>query len=210
MFKKIFCRETEFEKFMLAYANNIEKAAREFSLFVHGFDPARIVPWVEKIKAIEHDCDDITHATMNWLEGTFIVDYDREDIHALASDLDDIVDFIDAAATRISLYNVKEMMPEVVLLTEKMELACRETAKAIRAISGPKLSRDVLEICKNIKTYESDGDHIYHDTLATLFKGEHDPMYVIKFKEIVEEIERALDRCNKSAMNVESIIFKYG
>jgi len=209
MFKKFFCRETEFEKYMLGYAAVLDKATDEFSRFINAFDVSGLEDWVTKMKDIEHESDNITHELMNWLEGTFIVNYDREDIHKLASDVDDIIDFMDAAARRTSLYNVTEMLPDVVSLTNKLDQACHETANSIRAISGEKLNRDVLEICKNIKNYEEEGDKIYHNVLASLFKGGKDPLYVIKFKEILEEMERALDKCNQTAMNVESIIFKY-
>jgi Phosphate transport regulator (distant homolog of PhoU) len=209
MFKRFFVRETEFEKFMLQYAGVIDRATDEFSAFINKFEPGKVDEWVCRMKDIEHDSDKITHDLMNWLEGTFIVNYDREDIHELASDLDDIIDFMDAAARRISLYNVTEMMPDVVNFTNKLDMACHEAAKAVRAISGEKLNRDVLDICKNIKNYEEEGDRIYHNVLASLFKDGKDPLYVIKFKEILEEMERSLDKCNQTAMNVESIIFKY-
>ena len=209
MFKKFFCRETEFEKYMLGYAAVLDKATDEFSRFINAFDVSGLEDWVTKMKDIEHESDNITHELMNWLEGTFIVNYDREDIHKLASDVDDIIDFMDAAARRTSLYNVTEMLPDVVSLTNKLDQACHETANSIRAISGEKLNRDVLEICKNIKNYEEEGDKLYHQILAGLFKDGRDPLYVIKFKEIIEEIERSLDKCNETAMNVESIIFKY-
>ncbi len=181
----------------------------EFTRFINAFNVTGVEDWVNKMKDIEHESDNITHELMNWLEGTFIVNYDREDIHKLASDLDDIIDFMDAAARRTSLYSVTEMLPDVVNLTNKLDQACHETANAIRAVSGEKLDRKVLEICKSIKYYEEEGDKIYHDVLASLFKGGKDPLYVIKFKEILEEMERALDKCNQTAMNVESIIFKY-
>lgn len=209
MFKKFFCRETEFEKYMLGYADVLDKAGDEFARFINAFEVKGIEDWVTKMKDIEHESDNITHSMMNWLEGTFIVNYDREDIHRLASDLDDIIDFMDAAARRISLYNVTEMLPDVVQFTNKLNLATHECAKAIRAISGEKLNRNVLEICKNVKNYEEEGDKLYHNILAALFKDGKDPLHVIKFKEVLEEMERALDKCNQTAMNVESIIFKY-
>ena len=209
MFKKFFCRETEFDKFMNAYADNIEKVGKLFYDFVSDFDPKKTKQCVDEINQIEHDCDDITHNTMNWLESTFIVNYDREDIHRLASDLDDIIDNIDGAAVRISLYNINKMMPEVVKLANELKFACLETSKAVRAITKDKLDRKVLDICKEIKNYEAKGDTIYHNVLASLFKDGTDPLYVIKFKEIIESVERALDKCNQSAMSVESIIFKY-
>lgn len=209
MFAKLFKQETEFEKYMLSYAENLEKAGHEFASFLKVFDPAGVDEWIKRVKIIEHTCDDVTHQAMNWLESTFIVNYDREDIHRLATDLDDIVDFMDAAATRISLYSLTELLPDVVALSEVLEAACRETAKAVRAITGSKLNRNVLEICKEIKNYEEAGDEIYHRVLASLFKGDKKPLDVIKFKEIIEDIERALDKCNQTAMNVESIIFKY-
>jgi uncharacterized protein len=209
MFGKWFKQETEFEKYMLAYAVNLERAGRQFALFLKAFDPAQVDNWIKEIKVIEHACDDVTHQTMNWLESTFIVAYDREDIHRLATDLDDIVDFMDAAATRISLYSLTELLPDIVALGEVLEGACKETAKVIRTISGAKLNRKSLDICKEIKNYEEEGDKIYHRVLASLFKGDKKPLDVIKFKEIIEDIERSLDKCNQTAMNVESIIFKY-
>jgi predicted phosphate transport protein (TIGR00153 family) len=209
MFSKFFKRETEFGHFMLCYADNIEKSSEQFAAFIRVFDPKKVDDWIKQIKELEHACDVNTHQAMNWLESTFIVNFDREDIHRLASDLDDIVDFMDAAATRISLYNVTEILPDIVKLADVLSLACKETAKAIRAISGPKLNRQILDICKNIKNYEEEGDTIYHRVLASLFKGDKNPLDVIKFKEIIEEIERSLDKCNQTAMNVESIIFKY-
>jgi uncharacterized protein len=209
MFAKVFGRNTEFQDFMMNYAAQIEEAGQKFAAFIRAFDPQKLDEWIKTIKEIEHACDDITHRTMNWLEGTFIVNYDREDIYRIASDIDDIVDFMDAAATRISLYNLKEILPDIVLLADVLEAACKETAKAVRSISRPKLNRNVLDICKEIKNYEEEGDKIYHRVLASLFQGGKDPLDVIKFKEIIEDIERSLDNCNQTAMNVESIIFKY-
>lgn len=209
MFAKLFSQETQFEKSLLCYAENLEKVGAKFSAFIRAFQPDQVAPWIQEIKAIEHACDVNTHQTMNWLEATFMANYDREDIHRLATDLDDIVDFMDAAATRISLYNLKAILPDIVRLAEILDLACQETAKAVRSISGPKLNRKVLEICKSIKHYEEEGDKVYHKVLASLFQGGTDPLDVIKFKEIIEDIERSLDKCNQTAMNVESIIFKY-
>jgi uncharacterized protein len=209
MFAKVFGRNTEFQDFMKSYATHIEDAGQKFAAFIRAFDPKNVEAWIKTIKEIEHACDDVTHKTMNWLEGTFIVNYDREDIYRIAADLDDIVDFMDAAATRISLYNLKEILPDIVQLADVLEAACKETAKAVRSVSGPKLNRSVLEICKEIKNYEEAGDEIYHRVLASLFQGGWDPLDVIKYKEIIEDIERSLDKCNQTAMNVESIIFKY-
>jgi uncharacterized protein len=208
-FFNFFKQETQFEHFMLNYAVNIEKAGAQFAAFIRVFDPQKVENWITQIKDLEHICDINTHKTMNWLESTFIVNYDREDIYRLASDLDDIVDFMDAAATRISLYSLTEILPDIVELAEVLNAACKETARAVRAVSGPKLNRSVLDICKNIKNHEEEGDEIYHRVLASLFKGDKKPLDVIKFKEIIEEIERSLDKCNQTAMNVESIIFKY-
>lgn len=209
MLKKIFSQETEFSKYMLCFADHIEKAADRFASFIRTFDPAGLDAWVKSIKELEHACDLNTHQTMNWLESTFIVNYDREDILRLAGDLDDILDFMDAAATRVSLYNFTFFIPEIVQMSEILNQACRETARAVRAIAGPKLNRSVLDICRNIKNFEEKGDEVYHKGLASLFRGSLQTLDVIKFKEIIEEIERSLDKCNQTAMNVESLIFKY-
>jgi uncharacterized protein len=209
MFRKLFKRENQFNLYMSQYADAIEKAADEFARFIKVFDRAKLPEWVLRMKEIEHECDNITHKAISWLEGTFIVDYDKEDVHELVSDLDDIVDFMDAAATRISLYNLTKIIPAIVDLSQKLNSASHEVAKALREISKAKLNRKVLDICKNIKNYEEEGDSIYHSAVASLFKEGQNPLEVIKTKEIIEEIERSLDKCNQAAMNVESIVFKY-
>ena len=99
-FFNFFKQETQFERFMLNYAENIEKAGEQFAAFIRVFDPKKVEDWIRQIKELEHICDDNTHKTMNWLESTFIVNYDREDIYRLASDLDDIVDFMDGLPSR--------------------------------------------------------------------------------------------------------------
>jgi uncharacterized protein len=209
MFRRLFNRENQFALYMTQYADAIEKAADEFARFIKAFDKTKLAEWVLRMKEIEHECDNITHKTISWLESTFILDYDKEDIHELVSDLDDIVDFMDAASTRISLYNLTKIIPAIVEMSQKLNAACHETAKAIREISKAKLNRKVLDICKNIKNYEEEGDRLYHSAVASLFKEGQDALEVIKTKEIIEEIERSLDKCNQAAMNIESIVFKY-
>lgn len=210
MLTNIFSQDNRFQKLMIGYADYLEKAAKEFSTFMVAFDPAKIADWSKRMKDIEHGADNVTHETMNWLQSSFIVNYDREDIHELASDLDDIIDMMDAASTRISLYGIKEILPAVVQLSNQLSLACFSTAKAIRAVSTTsKPDKSILEICKEIKKYEEEGDRIYHDTLALLFRDSKDALFVIKWKEIIEDIELALDKCNESANDVEGIVLKY-
>lgn len=210
MFAKIFSGSEVLQSNLLANAGNIEAAATIFSDFIANFEPARVDDWSKQIKDLEHRCDDVTHEIMNVLQSTFIVNYDREDIHELASDIDDIVDLMDAAATRIQLYEIKEAIPPVVELSRQLKLASHATAKALRMISTQKVDKSVVEVCKEIKAYEEQADKIYHSALATLFRNYKDPLLVIKWREVIEEIEASLDKCNRAANDIEGIFLKYG
>ncbi len=163
--------------------------------------PARI----EKIKSLEHQGDELTHRIFNETSRVFVTPLDREDIHALASSLDDVLDSIDAAAARLVLYKIQAPIPGAVKLAEILTAQTQ-----ILQDSVPRVTQKdhILEACIRIHALENEGDRAFHEALTQMFDNPKDPILLIKNKEIVETIEAATDRCEDVANVLESLILK--
>jgi len=159
----------------------------------------------EKMRACEHAGDELTHAIMRRLNESFITPFDREDIYRLASSLDDVMDFMDAAADLVMLYQIDELPHDVVNQVEVLERAAELTAAAMPRLRGMK---DLSEYWIEINRLENQGDQVYRRLLAELFSGEYDALTVLKFKEVVDQLEAAADAFEKVANTVESIAVK--
>jgi predicted phosphate transport protein (TIGR00153 family) len=159
----------------------------------------------EKMRACEHAGDEFTHAIMRRLNESFITPFDREDIYRLASSLDDVMDFMEAAADLVVLYKIDELPGDVVGQVEVLERAAELTAEAMPRLRGMK---DLSEYWIEINRLENQGDQVYRRLLAELFGGEYDALTVLKFKEIVDQLEAAADAFEKVANTVESIAVK--
>lgn len=160
---------------------------------------------VEKIKSLEHQGDDITHRIFNETSRVFVTPFDREDIHALASSLDDVIDHIDAAASRLILYKITEPIPGAAdlakILIEQMEIL----QEAVPHV----MEKDhILESCIQVHSLENEGDRALHGALTDMFDNVKDPILLIKRKEIVEMLEAATDRCEDVANVLETLILK--
>ena len=162
----------------------------------------------KKIKDIEHECDKITHETVKKLNNTFITPIDREDIYALISKMDDVMDFIDAVSSRMFLYKVKTPAKEAHSLMEVLIKSVEEMDKAICELRNIKKSETILKHCIEINTLENKGDVILRDAVAKLFEDSTDPIEVIKWKEIYENLETAIDRCEDVANVIEGVVLK--
>ena len=160
---------------------------------------------VQGIKAIEHQGDEITHNILTKLNQTFITPFDREDIHELCSRLDDVIDLIDAAASRFVLYRVDSVRPGTIELTKVLCAACVELSAAIHAMETPdKALHRIIEINR----LENESDRICRTLIAQLFEEEKDSVQIIKWKEIFEVIETAVDKCEDVSNVIESVILK--
>jgi len=166
----------------------------------------------EKVKQIgdtEHQGDEITHRTIEKLNQTFVTQLDREDIHALISELDDILDLADAVARKMFLYNIQTPTEEIKKLAEILARSVDEIVKAIPLLRNLSKPQDILERCIEINSHENEGDQVLRATIAKLFEEAKDPIYVIKWKELYENIETAIDRCEDVANILEGIVLKY-
>lgn len=206
MFGRLLPRETSFFDYFEQHAALTIEGTKEFlSLVSTGTNiPAK----AKRIKEIEHETDVITHRCIEALHKTFITPIDRDDIHRLISRMDDIMDCIDAAAERIMLYEIKEMMPEVTDLADVLVRASSEVAEAINGLRDKKNIPTVLKRCIDVNRLENEGDVILRGALARLFKDETNAITVIKWKEIYENLENATDRCEDVANIIEGLILE--
>jgi hypothetical protein len=163
---------------------------------------------VKKIKDIEHAGDKITHTTIEKLNQTFITPIDREDIHRLISRLDDILDMIDTAVNRMYLYKIDKPTEDAKALGRVLVKATKIIIDLVSKMRNLKLSSSLLQDCIEIHTAENEGDRIEQHALASLFENGHDPIFIIKWKDIYEELESATDRCEDVANVIEGIVLK--
>lgn len=182
----------------------IVQASQNLVDFLTNFD--RPEQFAQRIKSLEHDADQVLHETMALLHRSFITPIERGDIRRLCRSLDDIVDFMDAASSRISLYEIKTIIPEAIALARILLDASKVVRSAVSSIRNLKDGEAILNHCIEINRFENEGDKINHGALATLFKSGMDPLTVIKWKEILEDIETAIDRCEDVANVVEGIV----
>ncbi|MBI1764486.1 MAG: DUF47 domain-containing protein [Acidobacteria bacterium] len=185
-------------------ASNITGSAQLLQQLFSDFE--RRSAYAEQIKKLEHDCDVLTHDIVKRLNQTFITPFDREDIHSLASSLDDVEDDIDSVARRVMLYRVDKSTEDARKLADVL---IRLTASLERAVIAlEKDSETVLKECITIHTLENEGDSLYHDAVERLFSHETDAIQIIKLKEIYEKMERCIDRAEDAANVLESIVLK--
>lgn len=164
---------------------------------------------VEVIKALEHEADEVTHTIVTRLDSSFITPFDREDIHELASRLDDIIDRIDGTARRAKIFHIADVPQGALLLAEVVHRMSVEVVAAVRTMEkGP--AAVTLQSCREIKRLEEEGDGIYHQWLARLFSERTDPIEVIKWKELYDTLEKTLDSAEDAANVIESVTIKHG
>ncbi|HZE97541.1 MAG TPA: DUF47 domain-containing protein [Planctomycetota bacterium] len=163
---------------------------------------------VKKIKDIEHAGDKITHATIEKLNQTFITPIDREDIHELISRIDDVIDLIDTAAARVYLYKIDKPTEDAKALAQVLVNATKIITELLPKMRNLKLTSSLLQQCIEIHTQENEGDRIEQHALASLFENGQDPIYIIKWKDIYQDLESSTDRCEDVANVVESIVLK--
>jgi predicted phosphate transport protein (TIGR00153 family) len=153
----------------------------------------------------EQEGDRITHDIINRLNTTFVTPIDREDIHGLATQLDDIVDYIEEAADFMGLYKIEAPMDQAVELTEVLVKCCEQLYKLLQNLRGFK---DLQDYWIEIHRLENDGDRIYRDAVASLFADRVDPMVVIRWRDIFLRLERAIDSTESAASMLEGIVIK--
>lgn len=194
------------EQFYDLFRQLAERLTRAASLLNQLFrEPQRRAEHVQAIKAAEHEADGITHEIIDRLDRTFITPFDREDIHALASKLDEVVDLLDGAARRVEIFQITEVHPPAVRLSEVVVRAAAQIEDAVKHMKDGKI---VSVKAFELKKLEEEGDAIYHESMGALFQREHDAITVIKWKELYDKVEDALDQAEDVTNVLQSIALK--
>ena len=204
---RLFPKEENFFDYFEELANKIEEGGRLFLEMTenHDYSEAKIA----KLKEIEHEADVITHRTYEKMHKTFLTPIDREDIYALVNKMDSIMDMIEATAVRIYLYKVKKPDDEIIKQAKILNEAITKIKSIVHAMRNMKNSKMILEGCVEINTLENAGDVVLRTIIADLFVKEKDAIELMKWKEIFERIEEAIDVCEDVSNIVEGIVLKH-
>jgi predicted phosphate transport protein (TIGR00153 family) len=170
--------------------------------------PDRRRELLKEIERLEHQGDNFTHLILHELSSNFITPFDREDIHALATVLDDVLDYIHGSAKRIELYKVEVISPAMVKLAELIQKSAQELNVAVHELKNMKNISNIKEACVRINSIENHADDVFNTAIGRLFEEEKDAVKLIKYKEILSALETATDKCEDAANVMESIIVK--
>ena len=203
---RLFPKEEKFFDMFENGSRTVLEGARLLSDLITNYTD--VVEKSKRIKEIEHEGDKITHDTVTKLNNTFITPFDREDIYSLICKMDDVLDFIDAVSSRMILYKIKSPTDEAHALMDVLLKSVEEMDKAIRELRNIKKPEAILKYCVEINTLENKGDVILRDAVAKLFDDGTNPIDVIKWKEIYENLETAIDRCEDVANVIEGAVLK--
>jgi predicted phosphate transport protein (TIGR00153 family) len=204
---RVTAKEERFFDYFIETSEIICKAAQLLDDLTNNYNNVN-----EKIKSIEdaeHACDNMVHKILNELNKAFITPIDREDIYTIARELDNITDDIEAAAQRFSMYNVKQVRPDVLKLSKLIVNATSELKNVMTEMKNMKNSKTLEDKIIEVNNIEDDGDTAFRDAMANLFLTEQDAVEVIKWKEIIELLENTIDACEDVANIVEGVVMKH-
>jgi predicted phosphate transport protein (TIGR00153 family) len=196
-------RETKFFDLFAELSTSLNQGARLLRSILE--DPRDLEKRVEQMQAIEHDGDRATHAIIMKLNQSFITPFDREDIHRLASSLDDVLDFVNTAAVRLVMYKIAQPPAAAAELAGIIVLQGEELARGVSLLEK---NGKVLQHCDEINRLEDEADNVSRKAIAYLFEHEKDPIQLIKMKELYEVLEVATDKAEDAANVLEAIVLK--
>jgi predicted phosphate transport protein (TIGR00153 family) len=195
------------EKFFELFETQVQIISEAARLLAEGVkaSPSRMAEAAAQIVNLEHRGDDVTHDIFLRLNQTFLTPLDPEDIHALASALDDVLDGIEESAHRLVVYRVEPVPPTVVTACDTIALCAAAMSRAFKALPR---TQGVVEHCIEINTREDEVDVLVRGALGELFRSETDPLRLIKLKEIYDSLEETADRCEDVADVLQNVVVK--
>jgi uncharacterized protein len=204
---RLFLKEESFFDYFEELANKIEEGGQFFLEMTRNrnYSAAR----VSRLKELEHEADGIAHKTYERMHKTFLTPIDREDIYSLVNKMDGILDIIEGTAIRLHMYNVKKPDDTIIKQTEILFQAIQKIKEIVHGLRNMKNSQLILDGCVEIHTLENAGDVVLRTIITDLFIKEQDPVELIKWKEIFERIESAIDMCENVSHILEGIVMKY-
>lgn len=163
---------------------------------------------IDRIDLVEKNADRITHETVALLHKTFVTPFDRDDIHKLISNMDDILDLIQDVAESAMLYDLQRITPEAQQLSELNEMCCKRVQMAVRMLPSMDNAEAILKLCREIDQLESDADRVMRAGMSKLFRDESDVRQLIKLKQIYELLEAVSDKCEDVANLLEGVVLE--
>ncbi|MDP3722819.1 MAG: DUF47 family protein [Candidatus Omnitrophota bacterium] len=161
----------------------------------------------KRLERLEHDADQLTHELVEKVNRSFITPFDREDIYSLATELDDVMDLMEATTERFILFKVQQVLPQAQEIAKVIQQQTQELQRVMPQLR--RLKRDsIMPHCVEINRLENVGDRLLRDAMASLFDGRYDPLTVIKWRELYELMEQATDKCEDVANTIEGIVLK--
>ncbi len=206
---KMFPKDRWFFEHFSKAGQGVHQAASVFVELLQNFHEQAAVTYVQRVKEIEHEGDRLTHEVIDRLNKSFLTPFDREDIYLLISRLDDVLDLVDSAASRILLYRIGTVPAELVKQVKVLQNATEVMYTLVKALQ-PRLSYvDLRQYFEDLHKLENEGDLLIREAVSVLFETEKDPIRVIKLKEIHEFVEAAIDKCEDVANVIEGICVKH-
>jgi uncharacterized protein Yka (UPF0111/DUF47 family) len=208
MFKNLIPTDARFFELFSNAAKILQDGAKVMTDMVSGAS-ADVKGCASRLERLEHDADVLTHEILIRLDKSFITPIDREDIHQLTLGLDDCMDYMEAVTERMMLYGLTEVTPPMKSLVEVIAKQVEELNKVIPLISDLKYEK-IIPHCIEINRLENLGDKIAREAVADLFKGSPNPLDVMKWRDIYDNLETATDKCEHVAGIIEGIVLKHG
>lgn len=201
-------KDKKFQPLFEQDVKNLVAISKSLQLAVEETDREKRKNHFKEIARLEQVGDDLTHNIFLELSKNFITPFDREDIHALVSAIDDIADYIYATALNIELYKITSFCSEIVQLAQLITVMCNDLEVAILELRNFTNTKIIADICVRINKGESEADQLCNTAIARLFEAETDAIELIKQKEILQNLEMATDKCDDAANVLESILIK--
>jgi hypothetical protein len=201
-------REMVFFDLLEASATNVLEAAKYFETGLRVKDRDQWGDFRRAMKDLEHKGDEITHTIIERLDRTFVTPIEREDILTLAHALDDVLDDLDAIADRMVLYNVKTVLPAYLELASMNVTGCQELVFLVQSLRNMSNPEEIRKHIRFVSELENQTDAVYHTSLSELFSNHTDPVELIKWKELLDTLEAAVDRIDHAAKVVGSTVMK--
>ncbi|WP_437737646.1 DUF47 domain-containing protein [Sorangium sp. So ce1335] len=196
--------------FFDALADHAQRSVAASELLLTMLDRLDDAPaFAKKISDLEDEADKITHGCLAALHQTWITPLDREEIHALITRLDDVLDCIEAASVRLVLFEIDSPLPEARQLAQAVVASCTAMSSAVQSLRDLKRQPNLLELCVEINKLENVADGHYRAALAALFRKGNDPLLVMKWRDIYDLLENATDRCEDVANIIEGIVLEH-
>ncbi len=203
LLSKFLPRQHGFFEMFAQMAENLHAGAEALVEMLSNYN--EVSGQASRVKDLEHAGDELTHSLITRLNQTFITPFDREDMHELSSKIDDVLDLIDAAASRLVIYRVERIRPGVAELARILREATAQVLAAVRVLGR---GDHILSHCIEINRLENESDRLSRTLIAQLFDEEKDPVQIIKWKEIIEVLETAVDKCEDVANVIEAVTLK--